>query len=789
MIGTTISHYRVLEKIGQGGMGEVFLAQDTSLDRKVALKFLPEFMQEDPTARKRFLREAKSAAALDHPYVCNIFEVSESDGKDFIAMEYVEGQTLKDKLAKGPLPLREALQTSAEIAEALEKAHGKGIVHRDLKPSNVMLTPEGHVKVMDFGLAKQLLPEDAGSQEQTLTANLTETGSTVGTPAYMSPEQLRGEAVDTRSDVFSFGVLLYEMITGVHPFLKIQQIETASAILRDDPSPLSEYVPELPEGLEQTIEKMLAKEAEQRYESTSEIRVNLEQLVGGTVPLMPARRPLTRRRWLALTGLAVLATVVTFVGLDVGGWRDGLTGLVGVSGPPSIESLAVLPLENLSGDPEQEYLATGMHDALITDLAKLGGLKRVIARSSVMRYQETDKPLPEIAEELNVDAVVTASVLRSGDRVHITAQLINAATEALLWADRYERELRDVLSLQNEIVSAIAQEIEVQLSPQEQVRLTIAPSVNSEAYEVYLKGRHLWIQENDFKSIDYFEQAVELDPDFALGHAALAEAYARSSIRGGKIPPEEAFPKARAAALTALKLDDTLAEAYTALAEIYFHSDWDWAAAEEELERALKFNPGYAIAYARHSAHLRAMQHYDESVAAAERARELDPFSIHLNVGLAWTYYLARLFDKSIAQSQLTLEMHPDSAGAHQVLGWAYLQKGMHEEAMVVLQKAVSLSSDNPWRKSFLAWAYAAQGKGAQAWEILDELKEIWDTQPSVVAQFHAVLGDKDQAFAWLNRAYDTRDPNVVWLNDLWFDSLRDDPRFEDLLRRMNLPL
>ena len=787
MVGITISHFKILEKIGQGGMGEVFLAQDTTLDRKVALKFLPDFLQQDSTARKRFLREAKSAAALDHPYICHIHEVGESDGKDFIAMEYVQGQTLKDKLAKGPLPLKEALEITVEIAEAVERAHGKGIVHRDLKPSNVMVTPDGHVKVMDFGLAKRLLPEDAGSQEQTITANLTKTGTTLGTLAYMSPEQLRGQEVDTRSDIFSFGVLLYEMLTGVHPFRKPEQIETASAILRDDPPPLSKYVPEFPEGLEKTVEKTLTKEPEQRYESAREVRVNLKQLVSGSVPFIPARRPLTRRGWLALTGLAVLAALVTFVGLDVAGWRDSLARLAGVSGEPRIESLAVLPLANLSGDPEQEYLAAGMHEALITDLAKLGGFKRVIPSSSVRRYRETDQSLAEIAQELGVDALVTASVLRSGDRVQITAQLINGATEEHLWADRYERELRDVLTLQNEIVSVITREMNLQLTPQEQVRLASARTVNPEVYETYLKGdfhlRNVSPQEAD-TALQYFQLALEKDPNYAPAYAGIGRVWIQRGSWFG-VSPHEAMPRGKVAAEKAIQLDDSLGLAHWTLASVLAYYEWDWVGAEREYKRAIELNPN--LTGTSYSMLLLGMRRPEAARTEIERVIALDPLNSTYQGLLGILLFQTRQYDDAIAQCRKTLRAAPNFSFAHAGLWAAFHEKGMYAEALAAAQKFYAVSG----------YPEAAQALGSAGVDYsramilaAEALASSSRVHPFYIARLYAYAGEKGKTLEWLEQAYEERETDMVFLGvDPTFDSLRDDPRFQDLMRRVNLPL
>ena len=559
MIGRTISHYKIIDKLGEGGMGEVFLAEDTSLDRKVALKFLPDFMQQDPVAEKRFLREAKSAAALDHPYICKIYEVGEEDGKSFISMEYVQGETLKDKLGKGPLPLKDALEKATEIAEALGAAHKQNIVHRDLKPSNVMLTPDGHVKVMDFGLAKQLFTAgDVESQEQTITASLSKTGMTLGTLAYMSPEQLRGRKVDTRSDIFSFGIVLYEMLSGTDPFKKPEPMETASSILKEGPPPLSRHVNEVPPLLEHTVKKMLAKEADQRYQSIHEVRTNLGELshqaadvARGEWKVVPEQKGL---RWTVSLAVILIALV---------GWWLFLADTPSIA-PGEITSIAVLPLDNLMGDPEQDYFVEGMHEALITELSKVGAL-RVISRTSTVRYKGSDKSLPEIARELNVDALVEGSVLRSEETVRITAQLIALEPERHVWAENYQRELRDVLALQSEVARAIADQIQIAVRPEEQRMASTGP-VNPEAHDAFLQGRHflqMRTKEAGEKAIQYFKEAIEKDPRYALAHAQLANAY--WSMVEYYLPPWEAMMPARAEALEALRLDDSLASISTAV--------------------------------------------------------------------------------------------------------------------------------------------------------------------------------------------------------------------------------
>ncbi len=548
MIGKSISHYRVTAKLGAGGMGEVYLAHDERLDRDVALKVLPAKTLADEAARKRFRKEALALSKLNHPNIATVHDFDTQDRVDFLVMEYVAGETLSDKLSNGPLPEEEVTKLGRQVADALEEAHDHGVIHRDLKPSNVMVTPKGQAKVLDFGLAKLVQPVS----ETALTESLTETPAAAGTLPYMAPEQLQGQEVDARTDIYALGAVLYQMATGRRPFPEAQAPQLIAAILNESPQLPSGLNSQVSAGLESIILKALEKDPEQRYQSSRELITDLDRL-GGPEPLLAARRRrATRRQLLATAAVAVVALLAVTLGLNLGGLRDRL---LGTAAPSRIESIAVLPLENLSGDPEQEYFADGMTEALITDLAKLGGFKRVIARSSVMLYRETDKPVREIARELNVDAVITGSVLRSGDRVRITAQLINAATEEHLWADRYERELRDVLSLQNEIVAAIAREINIALTPQEEARLASARTVNPEAHEAYLKGMFHWYKltpEDLETALQYFELALEKDPISARAYTGIGLVWSGRQ-QMGLVPPREASPKAKAAALKALE--------------------------------------------------------------------------------------------------------------------------------------------------------------------------------------------------------------------------------------------
>ncbi len=544
LIGKTVSHYRILDKIGQGGMGEVFLADDTSLHRKIALKFLPPEMQKDDTARKRFLREARSAAALDHPFICHINEVAESGGRDFIVMEYVEGQSVKDRLEKGPLPPDEALPIAIEVAEALEAAHGKGIVHRDIKPANVMLTETGHAKVMDFGLAKQL--SSSGSMEtaaETVTA-LTSDGSTVGTLAYMSPEQLRGQEVDGRSDIWALGVTLYEMASGTRPFHGQSGVDLTSAILNQAPRPLPSQVPAEMAAL---IGRCLEKDPAKRYQQASELREALAAVQAGTVsPWVGLRYRLTHGRWpvIAAAVFALLTVAGILITLDVGGLRSRLAGKMGI--PARVVRLAVLPFANVSGDAEQEYLSDGLTAEMIAQLGRLHPeTLRVIARTTAMRYKKTDKPVDQIGRELGADYILEGSAQREAGRIRITADLIRVADQTQLWADRYEREMAGILALQNDVARQVARALALKLLPAEQARLAGAKTVDPEVYDLCLKGRERLgrVTRADIDAAEqYFLRALAKDPASAAAYAGISAVWALRQ-QFGLAPPSRGRPE------------------------------------------------------------------------------------------------------------------------------------------------------------------------------------------------------------------------------------------------------
>jgi serine/threonine-protein kinase len=813
MVGKTISHYRVIEKLGSGGMGVVYKAEDMKLGRMVALKVLPPERVADPNRRRRFIQEARAASALNHPNIITIHDIDEAEGVHFIAMEYVAGKTLDRLMAGRGLRLNEALKYAVQMAAALTKAHSAGIVHRDLKPTNVMVTDDGLVKVLDFGLAKLTEAVPTGEAETVATVGpVTEEGTVVGTVGYMSPEQAEGKPVDARSDIFSFGSVLYEMLTGQRAFRGETKASTIAAILREEPKPLSQVVEGLPREVERLVKRCLRKDPAHRVQHMDDLKVALEELkeesdsgglaeapLVGAVPRLRERAQegsLPRRGrvplpYIAGGILATLAVVLALaVGLNVAKLRDRL---LGVAAPPRIESLAVLPLENLSRDPEQEYFADGMTDALIAELGQIGSL-RVISRTSAMRYKKTDKPLPQIARELNVDALIEGSVLRSGDRVRVTAQLIGAVPERHLWARSYERDLRDVLTLQSEVAQAIANEIRIKVTPQVQARLARARPVSPEAHEAYLKGlyyRNLRTEDGLKKSIDSLQQAIEKDPGYALAYVGLADSYSVLTS-WGLMAPREAYPRAKAAALKALELDETLAEAHASLGVVSNEYDWDWVGAEKEFKRAIELNPGYAFARHAYAEYLSQMGRHNEAIAEIKRAQELDPLSLAINAIVGYVFFHARRYDEAIAQYRSTLELNAGFYPAHLFLGWAYEQQKLYDEAISEYRKAIALEQGSPRVAAYLALGYAAAGKRTEALKIISNLRQLSKQRyvsPYGIAQVYTALGDFDQAFAWLEKAYEERPYELLYLKvDPRNDPLRSDPRFQDLLRRMNFP-
>ncbi len=790
VIGKTLSHYRIVEKIGAGGMGEVYRARDERLERDVALKVLPTGTLADEATRKRFRKEALALSKLNHPHIATVHDFDTQDGTDFLVMELVEGVTLSDKLVGGPLPEKEITRLGAQLAEGLAAAHERRVVHRDLKPANLRVTPDGRLKILDFGLAKLVQPDVASATAT--TESFTETQAAAGTLPYMAPEQVRAENVDARSDIYAAGAVLYEMATGHRAFPETQAGRLMDAILHQAPQPPSGLNRRVSPGLEGIILKALEKEPENRYQSAKELAVDLRRLgtPGSAAAVLSARRPATRRKMVWAAGVALVALLAVLVGLNVAGLRDRLLGR---PAPGQITSLAVLPLENMLGDAEQDYFVEGMHEALITELSKIGALK-VISRTSAMRYKGTDKSVPEIARELGVDALIEGSVLRAGSTVRVTAQLIEAATDRHLWAESYERDLRDILALQSEVARAIAREIKVRLTLEEEALLATKHVINPEAHLTYLKGRHhFWKAtcEGRRRSIEFFQEALNLDPAYAPGHAGMADAY-NMLAAFGCLEPKEAYPLAKVAARRALELDNTLGEAHTSLASIRENYDWDWVGAEREYQRAIELNPGYATAHTWYASFLSNMGRHEQAIAEIRRAQALDPLSLAANTFLGGILINARQYDQAIEQLQETLEIDPDFGWPHVELGITYVQKAMYEEAIAEYQRSVSLSGGSARAMAWLGYTYAVAGRRREAQETLKELKELSKRRyvsPFEIAMVYTSLGEKDQAFEWLEKAYEERDPNMVWLKNVaWLDPLRSEPRFQSLLRRMNFP-
>ncbi|MFQ5816610.1 MAG: protein kinase [Terriglobia bacterium] len=790
MIGKTLGHYRVLEKIGAGGMGEVYRAHDERLDRDVALKVLPAGALADAAARKRFRKEALALSKLNHPNIETVYDFDTQEGVDFLVMEHIGGESLAEKVAQGALGEKEVGRLGMQLAEGMAAAHAAGVVHRDLKPGNLRVTPDGRLKILDFGLAKLLRPvAEPGAAP---TESLTETRGITGTLPYMAPEQLRGEEVDARADLWAAGAVLYEMATSQRPFKGKTGYELSSAILNQAPQPPSELNRHVSPELERIILKCLEKDPEHRYQSARELLADFRRLTAPAVEVPRRQVPAGSARLLLRlggVGLAVVVLLAVLFGLNVGRVGEWL----GMGGATRIDSIAVLPLANLSGDPEQEYFVDGMTEALITELSKIGALK-VISRTSAMRYKGTDKPLPQIARELGVDAVVEGSVLRVGEQVRITAQLVEAATDRHLWAESYQRGLTDILALQSEVARAIAREIKVTVTPAEEARLARARPVNPEVYELYLRGRYhcaQWTPKEMNKAVEYLQQAIERDPGYAPAHAELATCYTVLAFFDYLLP-REAYPKTRAAANKALEIDDRLAEAHVALGGMSWYFEWNLQEAEREYKQAIELNPNHSMAHVWSAYTLGEAGRWEEAVAAARRAQELDPLSLWANNAAGEVFYLKREYDQAIKEFGKNLDLDPNDAGAYYFLAWPYEQKGIYAEAIALLEKAVTLSESVPIYVAGLGHAYALAGKRSEALKILDQLQgqtTLMPPSPFDMALVYIGLGDKEKAFEWLEKAYEERSMRLVFLKEgPRFDSLRSDPRFQDLLRRMNFP-
>jgi serine/threonine protein kinase/Tfp pilus assembly protein PilF len=784
MIGETLGHFRILEMIGAGGMGVVYRAHDERLDRDVALKVLPPGTLADETTRKRFRLEALTLSRLNHPNIATVHDFNDQGGSDFLVMELIQGGTLDDKICGAPLPEREVLRLGVQLAQGLGAAHGEGVVHRDLKPGNVRITPDGRLKILDFGLATLRRLE---WNERADTSDLGDNAMVAGSPPYMAPEQLMGEVVDARCDIYGAGAILYEMVTGRRPFAESHGPRLIDAVLHAPPVPPRDLNARLSPGLESIVLKCLDKDPARRYQSARELLVDLERL---SVPISPVTRPQPRaqRRHTAWASLSVAAVTAVLIGS--GPVARGFFGK-GLEGAP-VKSLVVLPLQNLSGDPAQEYFADGLTERLIADLAQVGSL-RVISRTSSMHYKGSQKTLREIADALDVEAVVEGSIVRMEDQVRITAQLVHVASDHNLWARTFEGRAEDVLDLQREVARSVVREVNAKLTQPERERLAGAGPVDPEAYEAYLRGRHhagqvVW--EMLLKASASYEHAIARSPEFALAHVGWADA--QTLLAGTAFASaEETAPRVRAALDRALAIDPNLAEAHSSRAYAAFVLDRKWTEAEAGFRKALKLNPNLAQAHEEYGWYLTALGRLEEAQAEMARAKLLDPLSPQVNVGVATVLMYQRKLDEARTQFTRTLELDPHQGVVRYALARIDVMQGRPERAVETLESVLA-STSRPAYMADLAHAYAASGRRDDALRTLTRWRELagrHSLREEQAAHVYAALGDKREAVRLLERAYAARSPGLVWLKvDPRFDSIHSDPGFRDLLKKLNLP-
>ncbi|UCC80165.1 MAG: protein kinase [Candidatus Zixiibacteriota bacterium] len=735
-IGIEIFQYKILEKLGSGGMGEVYLAEDTKLNRRVALKFLPVHLSSDKALNARFINEARAAARLNHPNIVTIFEVNEYESRPFFVMEYVEGKSLTEIIGVDGLPYDQVIDITLQICEGSKEAHHAGITHRDIKPSNIIIDKKGRCRILDFGLAA-VQSED----------RLTKTGSLLGTVEYMSPEQVRGEKVDHRSDIFSLGVLLYEMLTGKLPFKGDYMAGVVYSIINEIPEMLDRHRPDISGEFQKIVDGALEKDLEIRYQQIDDLMTDLKKCQSGQVLETPLKH---------------------------------------------YPSIAVLPFRDMSQQKDQEYLCDGVAEDIINALTHLEGL-RVVARTSAFSYRGRDIDIREIGRKLNVQSLLEGSIQKTGDRLRITAQLINVSDGYHIWSEKYDRRLEDVFAIQDEISLNIVDRLKVRLLGEERAKLVKRGTSNQEAYMLYLKGRYFWNRRYEGglqKAIEHFQQAIGKDPGFALAYSGLADGFAMLGTYSF-LPPKKAFTMAKNAALKALEIDDSLPEAVTSLAYVNMFYDWDWEAAECGYKRAIELDPYYASAHEWYGMLLAITGRYDESIVEMSKARDLDPLGLIINAMLGWTYQCLEQYDDAIEQYQKTIEMDPNFTLAYFFCAVAYIRKSMYEEAIIASRKFVDLTGGSQSAMGVLGFSYASSGDSVKAHEILDRLKGLsvkMHVSPFYTGLIHGELNENDTAFEHLEKACEDREPFLVLIR-CWhlIENLRSDERYYQLLKKIGL--
>jgi serine/threonine-protein kinase len=786
--GSRLGPYEIVGRLGSGGMGEVYRARDPRLDREVAIKVLPENVA-DRKHLRRFEQEARAAGALNHPSVLAVHDVGSHEGAPYVVSELLEGHTLRARLEGGALPVRKTLDLALQIARGLAAAHDKGIVHRDLKPDNVFITEDGRVKILDFGLAKLTRPEPLFPEgRQGKAAEGTASGAVVGTAGYMSPEQVRGEAVDHRSDIFSFGAVLYEMLSGGRAFRRDSAVETMNAILKEDPPEILEARGISP-AVAGLVRRCLEKRAPDRFHSAHDLALALEAVSSGLSGpsvehgalgvVRPVRVLKRYKRWVALGAMVLVAA-----GLYWGLVRSPPRTAVGV-----VDSVAVLPFDNVGGDPDREYLSDGIADTLVNELSRLPNV-RVIARSTSFRFRGSEVDPQEVGRDLGVGAVLTGRVSQQGETLVIGAELVDVAQGTRLWGERYNTKMRDIFAVQEGIARDISRGLRLKLA-RDETSLTRRHTPSPEAYRLYLLSRYEQTRplprQGAKRALEYAQQATEKDPAFAAAYAALAMANIRLGI-GGVLPAGEVYSKARTAATRALELDETVAEAHEALALVVLHLDRDWAGAESAFKRAIELNPNSPPAHRGYGLYLYQAGRPQEGMEQIKRALELDPLSPESHLFLSFGYHFDRRFDQALEAARTASDMDPVFKPDF-YLAVNYREKGMFEEAIAEFRKSPGQSAPG---LAHLGNTYARAGRVTEARDCLRKLNEMFrrdNVGTYGMALIHAGLGEKDQAFAWLEKAYEARDQGMMYLKiDAALDPLRSDPRFEGLLRRMNFP-